>query len=138
MDTITSSPTEHTERWATSGRFLDALTRRNFAAMADCLSVAARMRAVTPVRELDLSGPSEISERFGMWFGDAAEFEVVEASLGAVGTRIHMRWRIRTSGRGGTTPAEIVEQHVFATVGHRIESLDLVCSGFQPLANAEA
>jgi hypothetical protein len=128
-----SAPALQTGRWHTTGRFLDALTRRDFPAMADCLSATARMRAVTPMHELDLSGPAEISERFGMWFGDAAEFEVVDASLGEVGTRIYFRWRIRTSGRGGTTPLEVVEQHVFATVAERIESLELLRSGFQPL-----
>jgi hypothetical protein len=131
-DTV-SAPAVHTGRWDICGRFLDALTRRDFPAMADCLSATARMRAVTPMGELDLSGPAEVSERFGMWFGDAAEFELVDASLGEVGTRIYFRWRIRTSGRGGTTRQEIVEQHVFATVVDRIDSLELLCSGFQPL-----
>ena len=133
MQTDTVSAPAHTGRWHISGRFLDALTRRDFPAMADCLSATARMRAVTPMRELDLSGPAEISERFGMWFGDSADFDVVDASLGEVGTRIYFRWRIRTSGRGGTTELEIVEQHVFATVTERIDSLELLCSGFQAL-----
>lgn len=133
MHTNTVSAPAHTGRWHISGRFLDALTRRDFPAMADCLSATARMRAVTPMRELDLNGPAEISERFGMWFGDSADFDVVDASLGEVGTRIYFRWRIRTSGRGGTTQLEIVEQHVFATVTERIDSLELLCSGFQAL-----
>jgi hypothetical protein len=133
MQIDTVSAPAHTGRWHISGRFLDALTRRDFPAMADCLSPTARMRAVTPMRELDLSGPAESSERFGMWFGDSADFDVVDASLGEVGTRIYFRWRIRTSGRGGTTQLEIVEQHVFATVTERIDALELLCSGFQSL-----
>jgi hypothetical protein len=128
-----SALAEHTGRWTVPSQFLDALTRRDFPALADCLSATARLRAVTPMRELDLTGATLISERFRMWFGDAAEFDVVDASLGEVGTRIYLRWRIRTRGRDGANPPELVEQHVFATVGEQIESLDLLCSGFQPL-----
>jgi hypothetical protein len=37
---------------------------------------------------------------------------------------VYLRWRFNTE-------AGVVEQHAFATGGDRIESLDLMCSGFQ-------
>jgi len=121
-------------QWPITAHFLDAFARRDFVTLAACLSPDVRMRAVTPFRELDLNGPDEVAERFAMWFGDAAEFDVLDASIGGIGGRAALQWRVRTLGREGANPAEVVEQHVFATVTDRIEKLDLLCSGFQPYA----
>jgi hypothetical protein len=50
---------------------------------------------------MDLRGPAEISARFAMWFGDAAEFEVTEASLGVVGTRSYFAGASARAGAAG-------------------------------------
>ncbi len=66
------------------------------------------------------------------WFGDAEEFEVVDASVGQVGDRLQLRWRVRVrAARFGDEPM-IVEQHAYASTaptGH-IAHLALLCSGF--------
>lgn len=146
LETPTDQPST---QWPIAGLFLDALTRRDFEALAACLAPDVRMRAVTPLRELDLHGQDEVSDRFRMWFGDAPEFGMVDASIGGVGSRAYLSWRIQTHGRGGTPVTEVVEQHVFlgcataATEGAppvaqpRISAIDLLCSGFQTVGLRE-
>ena len=116
------------KQWTTAGLFLDALTRRDFAALESCLGEDIRFRALVPRGPFELSGAGECAGRFRQWFGDKPMFEVLDASIGQVGARAYMRWRLRTDS------SEIVEQHVFATGGDRIDSLDLMCSGFQSVS----
>jgi hypothetical protein len=67
------------------------------------------------------------------WFGEAARFEVVDATVGEIAGRLQMTWRIRLR----PAPFDIgdgwhlIEQHAFADVTETIRTLDLVCSGFR-------
>jgi len=112
-------------QWAVAGLFLDALTRRDFASLEACLEADVHFRALVPRGPFELSGAAETAGRFRQWFGDKPAFELLDASIGQVGGRVYLRWRLKTGA------AEIVEQHAFATGRDRIESIDLMCSGFQ-------
>lgn len=136
--TPAGTPTDQpSTQWPIAALFLDALSRRDFAGLAACLAPDVRMRAVTPLKELDLHGPDEVSDRFRMWFGDAPEFGVVDASIGGVGARAYLSWRIQTQGRGGAPVTEVVEQHVFVRTNEAITAIDLLCSGFQTVGQRE-
>ncbi len=77
-------------------------------------------------------GPPQVTEAFRSWFGDSDEFEVVDATVGEVGGRLHLSWRIRVRpapfgiGEGW----HVIEQQVYADATDSIETLDLVSSGF--------
>lgn len=114
-------------RWLVAGGFLDALTRRDFDAMAGYLDDEVRFRAVLPPAQLDIDGPEETIAKFRQWLGDATEYAVQDAEIGQVGSRLSMRWRLWLRRDG---VAYVIEQHVFVTVGDRIVILDLLCSGF--------
>ncbi len=114
--------------WVVAGQFLDALTRRDFSSLEACLDEGLHFRALVPRGPFELTGAAEVVDRFRTWFGDKAVFDVLDAAIGQVGARVYLRWRFATE-------AGVVEQHVFATGGDRIETLDLMCSGFQ-LADA--
>ena len=102
-------------------------------AMAGCLAPDVHFRALLPPRDVDVTGPEATLAEFRRWFGDESEtLELVDATVGEVGTRLYLRWRVRLSPSDGTGAARLVEQHAFATVGERIESLNLLCSGFVP------
>ncbi|MEO6471581.1 MAG: nuclear transport factor 2 family protein, partial [Aeromicrobium sp.] len=105
--------------------------RRDFQSMAACLDRDVRFRALVPRGPFELTGSEEAADRFEMWFGGDDEFEVVDASIGQVGACLYFRWRIRMTSASDPSSSRIAEQHVFARVGERIESLDLLCSGFQ-------
>lgn len=118
-------------QWPIAGLFLDALARRDFLALQACLHPDVRLRALVPPGPFGTTGRSEAMDRFRGWFGGEDGFEVVDASIGQVGPRLYLRWRVRMSSATDPGSSRLVEQHAFATAGERIESLDLLCSGFQ-------
>jgi hypothetical protein len=83
---------------------------------------------------MEWEGPERVTEAFRSWFGGADDFELVDATLGDVGGRLHLAWRIRVRpapfgiGEGW----HVIEQQGYADAANSIEKLDLLCSGFNP------
>ena len=117
--------------WTISGVFLDALTRRDFDGMRACLDPDVRFRALVPHGLLEFTGSDETVGWFRELFADKATYDVLDASIGQIGTRMYMQWRLQTTSPNAPCRLAVVEQHAFATGGTRIETLDLLCSGFQ-------
>lgn len=116
--------------WAVAGAFLDAFARRDFAAMEACLESDVCFRALVPPGPFTADGAKAAAGNFRRWFGGDDSFEVVDASIGQLGHRMYLRWRVRMVSVADPGAARLVEQHAFATVAERIRSLDLLCSGF--------
>ena len=133
QDTRSAGPRDAPEdaRWAVAGRFLDALSHRDFPALQSCLHPDLRLRALVPPGPFELSSAVEAVAKFQTWFGEAEVFEVLEASLSQLGERFCLQWQARRGNLGDPASFQIVEQHVFARVGNSIEEIDLMCSGFQ-------
>ncbi len=132
MKTTTCSVTTHRQTaWPLVGLLLDALTQRDFDEMQRLLVDDVRFRALTPSGPFEIHRADETAAKFRGWFGGEGEFDIVDASLGQVGTRPYARWRARISSPGHMGQSCIAEQHVFTTGTARIETLDLLCSGFQ-------
>ena len=125
---------ESVARWSVGGVFLEALANRDYGLMASTLAPAARFRALLPPGPMDWQGADEVAGVFSSWYGDAEDFEVVDATVGEVGGRLHLSWRLRLRpapfdiGDGW----HVIEQQAYADAGDTIESLDLLCSGFHP------
>jgi hypothetical protein len=121
-------------QWSIGGAFLEALANRDYRRMASTLGDSVQFRAMLPPGPKDWHGPDAVTEAFRSWFGAATEFEVVDATVGQVGHRLHLSWRIHLRpapfgiGQGWYT----IEQQAYADASQTIEILDLVCSGFQP------
>lgn len=113
------------------GLLLDALTHRDFDAMHSLFAEDVRFRALTPPGAFEVHTATETAAKFRSWFGGEDEFEILDASLGQVGSRLYARWRARMSTLSQPAESRIAEQHVFTTGTARIETLDLLCSGFQ-------
>jgi hypothetical protein len=83
---------------------------------------------------MDREGPDAVTEAFSSWFGDAEDFELVDATVGEVGGRLHLSWRLRVRpapfgiGEGW----HVIEQQAYADATETIDALDLLCSGFNP------
>lgn len=127
------SQTLPTTRWSVAGLLLEAIAARDFARLADCFEPGATMRALLPRGPAEFHGSSEIVSAFQLWFGSAEGFEVLDATVGDVASRLHASWRLRVH----PTPAgddrwHVIEQQAYARAGDRIDSLDLLCSGFMP------
>ena len=121
-------------RWSVGGVFLECFTNRNYARMAATLGPGVRFRAMLPPGPMEWDGPQAVTGAFSSWFGDAEEFELIDATLGEVGGRLHLAWRLRLRpapfgiGEGW----HVIEQHAYADAAETIEALDLLCSGFHP------
>ena len=118
--------------WSVGGIFLEALATRDYERMATTLGANIRFRALLPPGPMQWQGPQQVAEAFRSWFGDADDFELVDATVGEIGGRLHLAWRIRVRpapfGKGEGW--HVIEQHEYADASDSIETLDLLCSGF--------
>lgn len=117
-------------------RVLDALERRDMAALTDCLDPDVRLHVLLPSGVRERSGQAAAVDTFAGWFADPADtIDVVQSSLEVLGDRLALSWRIRVASPGG---ADLVEQHLYATAGNRgLATLRLLCSGFLPETEME-
>jgi arsenite methyltransferase len=116
------------------GTVLEALARRDFGRLAAALRDDVHLRALLPGGLTEWHGRVGVEEAFTGWFGAFDEFEVVDAVAGEVGTRLHLRWRLRVGAARTAGRSLVVEQQVYADADadDQIYRLSLLCSGFCP------
>jgi hypothetical protein len=132
METTTCSVTAHQSTlWPIGGRLLDALSHRDFDAMRQLFADDIQFRALVPRGPFELTTAESTAEEFRSWFGGADDFEVLDASLGQVGPKLYARWQVRLTPPGRPNESRIAEQHLFISGTEQVETLDLLCSGFQ-------
>lgn len=134
MSVTVDQTVESIARWSVGGAFLEAFANRDYQQMATTLGSAVRLRAMLPPGPMTWSGSDEVAGVFSSWFGDAEEFELIDATVGEVGGRLHLSWRLRLRPAPFDIGAgwHVIEQQAYADASHTIESLDLLCSGFRP------
>jgi hypothetical protein len=134
MSVIEDRDANTVARWSVGGIFLETIANRDYARMAATLSTGIRFRAMLPPGPMEWEGPTAVTEVFRSWFGQAHDFELVDATVGEVGGHLHLSWRLRLRpapfgiGEGW----HIIEQQAYAGASETIETLDLLCSGFHP------
>ena len=113
-------------------RFLDALERRDFDALAATFASDAVLRGLMPDRVREEHGSRAVAERFRFWFGETSEFSLDETSLEELADVVRIRWRVR-----GTDPELgpcVTEQTAYVGLGESgIAWMNLVCSGDRSL-----
>jgi hypothetical protein len=125
--------TETTTRWSVGGLLLEALANRDFDRLSDCLATDARLRALTPSGLVECHGAVDVVEKLRFWFGGATELEVLDGTVGDVGGRVHVSWRIRMHPTPrGDDRWHVIEQQAYLVADQTISAIDLLCSGFQP------
>jgi hypothetical protein len=117
-----------------AGKFLEGLAAQDFAELCGALAASACLRALLPSGLREWAGAEAIADRFARWFGDTEDFELVEATVGEVGGRLHLRWRLRLRAERLGSGWFTVEQQAYADTddGGRIARLDLLCTGYRP------
>lgn len=122
-----------TKRWSVGGLLLEALAERDYAAVSECFDPAATMRVLLPSGPAEFQGAAQIAENFQTWFGSADEFEILDGTVGDIGDRLHLAWRLRLRPTPwGDDHWHVIEQQAYVHAGKRINALDLLCSGFMP------
>jgi hypothetical protein len=119
-------------RWSIGGTFLEGLGARDFARLAASLAPDVRLRALLPPGPMEWTGSDDVADTLRSWFADATDFELVDATVGEVGGRLHLSWRLRLRPApfGIGAGWHVIEQQAYADAGTAIETLDLLCSGF--------
>ena len=121
-------------QFALAGSFLEGLAAQDFAQLGGALAAGARLRALLPPGLREWTGAEMIADQFACWFGDTDDFELVEATVGEVGGRLHLHWRLRLQAQRLGAGWFTVEQQAYADTGDggRITRLDLLCTGYRP------
>lgn len=139
MTSTTSSDTTHRSRGeapslAVAGEFIDGLAGRDFDGVVATLTDGVRFRALLPSRVLDLEGRDAVRSTFDTWFGGVERWDLVEAVVGEVGGRIHLRWRLSVTNPQVAEGNLLVEQQVYADAGPdgRLHDVALLCTGYRP------
>jgi hypothetical protein len=119
---------------AAAGSFVQGLATQDFAGLAGTLAGGACMRALLPSGVREWTGAEVIADRFARWFGDTEAFELVEATVGEVGGRLHLHWRLRLQAQRLGPGWFTVEQQAYADTDEngRIAGLDVLCTGYRP------
>jgi hypothetical protein len=126
----TTSPAE--PQFASAGLFLEKLAAEDFDQLAVALEPDAKLRALLPRGLREWEGREAVCGAFTTLFGGMDEYAVLDATVGLIGTRLQLSWRLHVRG-GRLGPHDfVVEQQGYADAGPtgRLQSLSLVCSGF--------
>jgi len=121
-------------RFSVAGVFLEGLAGQDFDLLASTLDGDAHLSALVPPGLRESRGPDGIRATFARWFGDTEDFDLVEAVVGEVGSRLHLRWRARLRAARLGDGWFVVEQQAYAdtTADGRIARMSLLCSGYCP------
>lgn len=132
--TVTDGQRSKEVRWSVGGTFLEGLGARDFRHLVTSLAPGVRMRALLPPGPMEWTGSDDVAAAFRSWFGDARGFELVDATVGEVGGRLHLSWRLRVRPApfGIGDGWHVIEQQAYADATAAIDTLDLLCSGFNP------
>jgi hypothetical protein len=119
-----------------AGSFVEGLAAQDFGRLGAALAPGATLRALLPAGPREWAGAAEIAERFAGWFGGTQAFDFVDATVGQVGGRLYLRWRLRLQAERLGPGWFTVEQQAYADTAHngRIARLDLLCTGYRPEA----
>ena len=136
-DLTSQPPTESTPSLAIAGQIIDGLAARDFDAVVAAMVDDVHFRALLPSRVMDLNDRAEVRAAFDMWFGGAERWELVEAIVGEVGGRLHLRWRLHVVNPDRGAGTLLVEQQVYADVAAdgRLTDVSLMCTGYRPLSS---
>jgi hypothetical protein len=120
--------------FAIGGAWLEALAASDFARLTTVLDGGALLSALLPRGFREWRGATAIAGAFEGWFGHVEHCDLMDASLGQVGSRLQMRWQLRLRGERLGQHASVVEQYAYADTGStgRIQTMALLCSGFCP------
>jgi hypothetical protein len=129
-----ATPSQDVPPFSVAGTVLEALARRDFGRLAAALRDDVHVRALLPGGFKEWHGRAGAEAAFTGWFDGFDDFELVDAVVGEVGTRLHLGWRLRVRAPRPAGRWLVVEQQVYADADadDQIYRLSLLCSGFCP------
>ena len=116
--------------------FLRALSERDYEAVRPLLAEDVGFRMLVPRGLMTEEGAVNAVGRFVGWFADADSQEWEASSVGEVAGRVAVTYRVRLRKPSGW---HLIEQHLMLDLDDsgRAARIDLLCSGFRPIAVAD-
>jgi hypothetical protein len=110
--------------------WVEALADRDSTRLADVLADDVHLRALLPSGLVDLTGRDALLGEFKRWFDGMDIVRVADATAQPFSDRILLHYELEV---GKDDRRWIVAQSVASIVKDgRVETLDLVCTGFRP------
>ena len=110
--------------------WVEALADRDPARLADVLSDDVRLRALLPGGLVELAGRDALLGEFKRWFDGLDVVRLADATAQPFSDRTLLHYELELAKDDRRW---IVAQSVVTTVSEgRLETLDLVCTGFRP------
>lgn len=115
-------------------RFLEALGSRDFEALAATFADDTVLRGLVPGRLREEHGSAAAADRFRFWFGDTAEFALVDSGVEELADIVRISWRV--TGVDPEIGPCVAEQTAYVELGDEgIAWMNLVCSGDRPFTS---
>ncbi len=117
--------------------FVKAVAGRDFEGLRAAMADDVRFRLLVPKGPQAQEGAAETVRRFVGWYAEADELRLESSSVDTVAGRLVLSYRFRVRDADGR---RVIEQHLVADVAAdgRLETIDLLCSGFLPDAELES
>ena len=113
-------------------RFLEALTHRDYDALATCFAAEATLRGIVPPGLREADGREAIVERFRLWTDDIENFEIADSDAAPFADLLRLRWAVK--GVDAELGLNAYEQTAYAEIADgEIVRMRLACSGHRPL-----
>lgn len=113
-------------------RFLDALSSRDYDALAGCFAADGTLRGIVPPGLREADGREAIVERFRLWTDDIEDYEVADSEAVPFADLLRLRWAVK--GVDPEIGLNAYEQTAYAEVADgEIVHMRLACSGHRPL-----
>jgi hypothetical protein len=108
-----------------------AVAGRDGTGLAAALTDTVRLRALLPGGPIEEHGRDAVVARFGTWFAGMDTVEVVESAGQQLPGRLLIHYRLDLAQRG--TRWACTQTSICKTVGGRLATIDLLCSGFREI-----
>jgi hypothetical protein len=114
--------------------FFDSLAAQDFPRLATAFSNDVHLRALLPGEFREWDGAERVTATFRRWFGTTDEYELVDATVDAANSRLHLRWRAHLRAERLGEGWFVLEQEAYidTDADDRIRHLSLLCSGYLP------
>ncbi len=111
--------------------WIGALVEKDFQRLAGICHPEVRSRLMTPKRIDALESASALTQKVEGWFGKCDAMQTEQFRVAQVGGKLAIFYRLRFEKNGEPYTAE---QQLYCSLRDgRIDGLDLLCSGFQPV-----
>ena len=129
-DAIRPNAPPATDERMVGRQFLAALRARDFSTITALFADESEFRALVLPAYARVGDRAKRQAGFGAWFGEADQFEVVDARTDLLMDCLYLGYRLRVHDAEGW---RLIEQHAYCTIhNQRIDTMRLVCSGFRP------